>query len=52
MLACSIQEVKDPVILQGFVIATGLNALLALQMVMYWKQSPKDKGGKRKAKKE
>jgi mannose-P-dolichol utilization defect protein 1 len=43
----TIQEVDDPMILWGFLIATGLNAVLALQMVLYWKRSA-DKKIKRK----
>lgn len=33
-------EVNDPVILGGFVASVALNAILALQMVMYWNKSP------------
>jgi len=34
-------EVNDPVIFWGFVVAAALNAVLAGQMVYYWKSSPK-----------
>ena len=34
-------EVNDPVIFWGFVVAAALNAVLAAQMVYYWKSSPK-----------
>jgi mannose-P-dolichol utilization defect 1 len=34
-------EVSDPVIFWGFVVAAGLNAVLAAQMMYYWKTSPK-----------
>jgi mannose-P-dolichol utilization defect 1 len=34
-------EVNDPFIFWGFVMAAGLNAALAAQMVFYWKPSPK-----------
>lgn len=34
-------EVNDPVIFWGFVVAAGLNAVLAAQMVYYWESSPK-----------
>jgi len=33
-------EVNDPMIFWGFVAAAGLNAVLAAQMVYYWKSSP------------
>jgi mannose-P-dolichol utilization defect protein 1 len=33
-------EVNDPVIFWGFVVAAGLNAVLAAQMAYYWKTSP------------
>ena len=34
-------EVNDPFIFWGFVLAAGLNAVLAAQMVYYWKPIPK-----------
>lgn len=33
-------EVNDPVIFWGFIVAAGLNAVLAAQMVYYWKMVP------------
>ncbi|TPX71791.1 hypothetical protein SpCBS45565_g00956 [Spizellomyces sp. 'palustris'] len=32
----TIQEVDDPVLLTSALVATGLNAVIALQMVLYW----------------
>lgn len=37
----TLTEVNDPVIFWGFVVAAALNAVLAAQMVFYWKSSPK-----------
>lgn len=37
----TVTEVNDPVIFWGFVVAAALNAVLAAQMVYYWKVSPK-----------
>jgi mannose-P-dolichol utilization defect protein 1 len=37
----TLTEVNDPVIFWGFVVAAGLNAVLAAQMVYYWNTSPK-----------
>lgn len=35
------QEVRDPLILTGFLLATVLNAVLAAQMAWYWRASSK-----------
>lgn len=41
----TLQEVDDKLILYGFISGFALNAILALQMVMYWNApSPKTKG--------
>lgn len=37
----TLTEVNDPVIFWGFIVAAGLNAILAAQMVYYWESSPK-----------
>ena len=37
----TLTEVNDPMIFWGFVAAAALNAVLAAQMVYYWKSSPK-----------
>lgn len=37
----TIQEVNDPLVLTSFIGATILNAILALQVVAYWKNAPK-----------
>lgn len=37
----TVTEVNDPVIFWGFIVAAGLNAVLAAQMVYYWNTSPK-----------
>jgi hypothetical protein len=42
----TMQEVRDPILLTGFVLATVLNGVLALQMALYWNNSGK-KGGKK-----
>jgi mannose-P-dolichol utilization defect protein 1 len=43
----TMQEVKDPILLWGFVLASALNGLLALQMVIYWNKSVKPRSGPR-----
>jgi mannose-P-dolichol utilization defect protein 1 len=44
----TLAEVNDPVILAGYVGGVVLNAVLALQMVMFWNASPaKTKTGKK-----
>ena len=35
----TIQEVQDPLILWGFLLATLFNGVLALQMVVYWNKT-------------
>lgn len=44
----TIQEVNDPLILASFIGATILNAILALQVVAYWKNAPKVSDEKKK----
>lgn len=44
----TIQEVNDPLILASFVGATVLNAVLALQVVLYWNNAPQVSSEKKK----
>ena len=46
----TIAEVNDLMIFWGFVAAAGLNAVLAVQMVFYWKSSPKTAVGRQSIK--
>lgn len=37
----TVTEVDDPLIFWGFLLSTGLNAILVVQMIYYWNSSPK-----------
>lgn len=46
----TVTEVNDPLIFWGFLLSTGLNAVLVSQMIYYWNAAPKVKKSKRKSK--
>jgi mannose-P-dolichol utilization defect protein 1 len=43
----TVQEVNDPLLLWGYGLATALNGVLVLQMIMYWNVTSKKSSGKK-----